>query len=349
MILSYPMRLACLAAVSMGLLQIGFELSLWLVAPAILRALRSVPLRHRERMLYALQLFPFVLAAAFTSCFAIPRYVANETNFAPEAVGWGCVLLCAALACWWSMKLSGGVRMAVRTMRFRQACEGDSAGTFAKETPVVVVGGVRPRVALVGLLRPFIFISRSLVEDGGLGKPALEVVLDHERSHAAQGDNWKLLSLRCLPRLNLRLTGGKTWMQLWQNAAEWAADEDAVRGDNSRALLLAETLVALARSNSALDPQIACTNFACEETDLALRVRALDRPGPAAWRAVRLPDRPRAGLHGVEWGDGDCESERDAGRDSRTASSPWLRPVSFTARLITESGSKSQFFAWMCG
>jgi len=279
MILSYPMRLVCLTAVSLGLLQIGFELALWAVAPGILRGLRNVPLRHRERMLFAVQVLPIALALAFTSCFALPRYVSNETNFAPEAVGWVCVLLSAALTAWWGIRLAGGLRMALRTRLFRRACEGDrSVANQADRTPVVVVGGSRPRVALVGLMRPFIFISRSLVEDGGLDSSALEVVLDHERSHAAQGDNWKLLSLHCLPRMNLRLMGGKTWMQLWQNAAEWAADEDAVQGNSARALLLAETLVALARSNSAPMPQIACTNFACEETDLALRVeRLIDR------------------------------------------------------------------------
>jgi len=279
MILSYPMRLACLVAVSMGLLQIGFELALWLCAPVMLRVVRTLPLRQRERLLYAVQLLPLVLALAFTGLFAVPRYVSNETNFAPEGVGWVCLLLAAALVAWWTARVAGGVRMAVRTARFRRACAGDEAVlSLSRETPVVLVGGARPRVALVGLLRPLIFISRSLIEAGGLDAPALEVVLDHERSHAAQGDNWKLLSLHCVPRLNLRLLAGKTWMQLWQNAAEWAADEDAVGGNSARALLLAETLVALARSNSAPGPQLACTNFVCEETELALRVeRLIDR------------------------------------------------------------------------
>jgi beta-lactamase regulating signal transducer with metallopeptidase domain len=101
------------------------------------------------------------------------------------------------------------------------------------------------------------------------------VVFDHERSHAAQGDNWKLLSLHCLPRLNLRLPSGKTWMQLWQNTAEWAADEDAVQGNRGRALLLAETLVRLARLTSAAVPAVACTYFVCQESELALRVERL--------------------------------------------------------------------------
>jgi len=291
MILSYPMRLACLVVVSMGLLQLGFELAIWVCGPAILRMARAMPLRHRERTLYLAQLLPVLLALAFTGLFAVPRYVSNETNFSPEGVGSACVLLAVALVVWCAVKFGGGVAMVVRTAlfgieAFREACQGSEAvATGLDETPVLVVAGLRPRVALVGLMRPFIFISRSLVEAGGLDKPALEVVLDHERSHAAQGDNWKLLSLQCLPRLNLRLTGGKTWMQLWQNAAEWAADEDAVQGNSARALLLAETLVTLARSNSFSASRIACTNFVCEETDLAQRVERLIEARPERARS----------------------------------------------------------------
>jgi beta-lactamase regulating signal transducer with metallopeptidase domain len=113
------------------------------------------------------------------------------------------------------------------------------------------------------------------MEEGGLDALALEVVLDHERSHAAHKDNWKLLSLYCLPRLGLRVSGGQRWIQLWQNAAEWAADEDAVGSNRARALALAETLVALARSVAKPEPGIACTNFVCAETELALRVERL--------------------------------------------------------------------------
>jgi beta-lactamase regulating signal transducer with metallopeptidase domain len=115
-------------------------------------------------------------------------------------------------------------------------------------------------------------------------------VVDHERSHAAQRDNWKLLSLHFLPRLDLRLPGRKTWMQLWQSTAEWAADDDAVGGNSTRALMLAETLVALARTHSSAGRQIACTYLVCEDTELALRVERL---------LHRAPDMPLTQLHKI--------------------------------------------------
>jgi len=282
MAISYPLRLACLIAVSMGLLQVGIEVLLWMAAPGILRLVRSVTVRQRERALYTIQLLPFAGALLSTALFIVPQYVSNETNFSPEGVGWICLLLAAAVSLWWVARAFGGVRMAVKTMLFSRACRrGDELMTTVQgATPIVLVDGATTvagtmRVGLVGLMRPFIFLSKSLVGDGGLTAPALEVVLDHERSHAAERDNWKLLSLHCLPRLGLRLPGGKTWMGLWQSAAEWAADEDAVQGNSARALLLAESLVALARSASGRPPQIACTYFVREDNELALRVERL--------------------------------------------------------------------------
>jgi beta-lactamase regulating signal transducer with metallopeptidase domain len=165
---------------------------------------------------------------------------------------------------------------------FSRACRRDGQGLAGSpgQTPILTFSGPSHRVALVGLLRPFIFISRSLVEDGGLDPLALEVVIDHERSHAAHRDNWKLLSLHCLPRLNLTLRGGSTWMQLWQNAVEWAADEDAVRGSRTRAFQLAETLVYFSVHAAAQVSRIASTALVCRETDLVTRVDRLINEDP---------------------------------------------------------------------
>jgi beta-lactamase regulating signal transducer with metallopeptidase domain len=186
-------------------------------------------------------------------------------------------VLAASLYVWWSARIVSGIRMVGRTIFFSRACRlgGDRSEARAHGAPLVTVSGRTRQVALVGLLRPFILISESLIDDGGLDPLALQVVLDHERSHAAQHDNWKLLSLHCLPRLNLRLPGRKTWMQHWQTSAEWAADDDAVGGNSARALMLAETLVALARTHSTEGRQIACTYLVCEDTELALRVERL--------------------------------------------------------------------------
>jgi len=289
MALSYPLRLACLVAVSVGLLQIVFELMIWAASPVVLRVLGAVSLRRRERALYVLQLAPVVLAVAVTTGFLVPEYVSNETNLAPEGVGWVCVLVAAGVVSWWAARVFAGLRMVVRTVAFGRACRAEAGGLAEvgqQQTQVVVVDGVTPRIALVGLMRPFIFISKALVAEGGLNPLALEVVLDHERAHAEQGDNWKLLSLQCVPRLGLRVSAGKGWMQLWQNSAEWAADEDAVGSNRARALVLAETLVALARTVARPERGVAYTNFVCDDAELASRVERLIACRPAVGAAM---------------------------------------------------------------
>jgi hypothetical protein len=277
MALSYSLRLVCLIVVSAGLLQLALELLLWIGSPLLLRFFASLPIRRRERALYVVRVAPFVLALLVTVSFCVPSYLSNETNFAAERVGSLCLLLAAVVSAWYGISAFGGLRIALRTALFSRACLRDGQGipTSPDETPILTFPGPAHRVALVGLVRPFIFISRSLVEDGGLDPLALEIVLDHERSHATQHDNWKLLSLRCVPRLNLRLPAGSTWMQLWQNAAEWAADEDAVRGNSARAFQLAETLVFFSVHAAARDSKIASTALVCREADLVTRIERL--------------------------------------------------------------------------
>ena len=217
---------------------------------------RPLPLRLQERAFYLVQLLPVLGAVTLTGIFFLPQYLSSETNLAPEHVGWLCIVLALSFYAWWAAGSIRGVRIVLRTIRFSRACrlQAQDSVPCSSGATIVSVAGNTPRVALVGLLRPFILISRSLLGERGLDPLALQVVLEHERAHAAQRDNWKVLSLRCLPRLNLRLSNGKTWMQLWQSTAEWAADEDAVAGSTARALMLAETLVALARTQSTEKP-----------------------------------------------------------------------------------------------
>jgi hypothetical protein len=275
MVISYSLRVTCLIGVTVALLQVTMELLLWIGAPVVLRVIQSLPLRQRERTLYLVQLLPVIVSILLTGLFFLPHYVRNETNLAPEHVGRLCIVLAASLYVWWGARIVRGIRMVSRTILFSRACRLGGDHSVPLAPGIVIVSGQTPRVALVGLRRPFILISKSLLDKGGLDPLALQVVLDHERSHAMQRDNWKLLSLYCLPRLNLRLPGRKTWMQLWQSTAEWAADDDAVGGISSRALMLAETLVALARTPSTVGQQVACTYLVCEDTELALRVERL--------------------------------------------------------------------------
>lgn len=277
MALSYTLRLICLVIASAAILQVSIELLLWIAAPSLLHRLRFLPVRSRERTIFFLQVSPFPLSLLSAALFCVPQYLRTETNFASEEVGWTFLLLTCAAATWFGLSMLRGLLIVFKTMRFARACRRAGQLHFAatESTPVLTLTEGTHPVALVGLLRPFILVSCSLLESRTLTPEALELVLRHERSHAAHFDNWKLFSLYMLPRLNLRLRQGDTWIQLWQRTAEWAADEEAVGNDSERALLLAETLIAVVRSCHTSPNALIQATFSCEEKDLITRVDRL--------------------------------------------------------------------------
>jgi hypothetical protein len=64
-------------------------------------------------------------------------------------------------------------------------------------------------------------------------------------------------------------------LQLWRRHNDWAADDDAVRGDYPRALMLAESLVACAKLIPAKEPGYLFTGLATHEDELKARIERL--------------------------------------------------------------------------
>jgi hypothetical protein len=280
-ILSWSLRLLCLLLIVCGLLQATVQLILARCAPLILRRLQAAPARRRERILYSIQLAPSVAALFITAAACVPAYVRFEPNPGPESVSGLCLLLASAGALWITYSLLRGFRIAFRTVRFTRACRRSGQLLLrSSNPPVLAVARPAYPVALLGFLRPVIVVSAQLLADSRLRPEALTVALDHERSHALHRDNWKLLSLSFLPRLNLLFRD--PWEPSWRAAADWAADDDAVRGDATRSLLLAEALLHAARAVRPSSRPFACTALTSAEAGLAARIDRLLHP-----RAIR--------------------------------------------------------------
>lgn len=286
MILSYSLRLLCLLLVVFGTLCATLQFVLARSAPFLLRRIESAPARRRERILYSIQLAP-VLAALFIAAAAcLPAYIRFEPNRACESVSALCLVLTSATALWIGASLLRGLSIVLRTLRFARACRrsGQLLPTCGS-TPVLALERPTPPVALLGFRRPVIIVSSDLLAADRLQPDALAVALDHERSHALHRDNWKLLSLAFLPRIRLRF--GDPWTHAWRSAADWAADDDAARGDTHRSLLLAEAIVQTARTARAnrvsVHPEapVIQTALTSAESGLATRIDRLVHPGPA--------------------------------------------------------------------
>jgi hypothetical protein len=289
MILSYGARLICLLTVVAGLVYAAVQFALFCGAPFLMRRLDAASSRRRERLLYLLQIAPALLAIFVAGAVCCPEYLRHEPTRNNEPVGWITLLLAAAVCIWFGSALLRGVCINLRTLRFARACR-RSGRVIDRSScaPLRALAETTPPLVLVGFLRPFIIISEALLEPGGLNSGSLQVALDHERAHALQFDNWKLLTLYFLPRLH-----GDAWRRQWQAAADWAADDDAVGGDAARSLLLAEALVCTARLVKPARSTVICAALTSAEAGLAARVDRLLRP---RWVSPSAPNSLLLGL-----------------------------------------------------
>lgn len=276
MTLSYTLRLLCILLVAAGLALAVSQIAFALSSGWIRRRLDSLTARRRERILYLLQIGPALFAAFVAAAVCLPAYLRGETNIQPERVSLLCLLAAAFTALWFGGAVLRGLRITVRTLCYARACRRSGRRLqHNSDIPVLAIPDAGPPLRLIGFLSPLILVSPALTR---LAPEAFDLALAHERSHAAHRDNWKLLTLSFLPRLDSLLPGGDRWNQAWQSAADWAADDDAVRGDTARSLLLAATLVTVARTASLGRVPYICTALTTADAALALRVDRLLHP-----------------------------------------------------------------------
>ena len=283
MILSYTLRLLCLLAVVCGLVTATLQILLALNARSLLGRLDGAAARRRESVLYLIQIAPLLLAILVSVAFCLPEYLRYEPNHESEPVGWLCLLLAAGVASWFGSALLRGFRITLRTLQFARSCRrsGRILHHAGSATPILAVARAENPVGLIGFRRPFVAVSADWLDAGGLNPGALDLAIDHERSHADHGDNWKLLSLSFLPHFGRVFPRSSLWRQHWQAAADWAADDDAARGDRARSFLLAEAIVCAARaarSIAASREPVISSALTSAEAGLALRIDRLLHP-----------------------------------------------------------------------
>ncbi len=280
MMVSYWLRLACIALFSVGVIQFVLELGLWLASPAMARFFERSRPRIQERAFLLAQFATHGLAALLVFLVFVPLYVRNEMNGFEERVGWIFLLATGAVVYRYATGAFRAVGIWFRTRRWQRKFEAPLE-RLSNKVPVVCVTDERPVLAVTGLFSPSIVISRSLLAESALQPAALEVALAHENAHARNRDNLKLLLLWCLPHLSLDTSARPSVLRRWQSFSEFAADDEAVGGSRARSVLLAEALVAVARNASRMPPRILATTLLAHEEDLESRVSRLLGPMPS--------------------------------------------------------------------
>lgn len=292
MTLPYTLRLLCLCFASFFLVHAALGLAAWIATPSAARIGESMRPRSGARFLLGLRLLPVTLAALAVAVFCIPSYLWLETNEATERVGLACcamallgVAVCvssivrSARALWLSARHSRQYRREGRMLNPSQSLL------------VTVVNSDAPVLALAGVMRPRIVVSRRVLRT--LSNEELEAALAHERAHHKSADNWKRLAISLAPDIFPFSRAFTRLNRSWAKLIEWAADDDATAGDTRRSISLASALVQMARLGSASSTSPLASSFLKNDDELPTRVNRLLGLAPAREAS---PNRVRLAL-----------------------------------------------------
>ncbi|HEV2667830.1 MAG TPA: M48 family metalloprotease [Blastocatellia bacterium] len=205
------------------------------------------PPEARARLIFALRVFPSIIAAVFVGALLLPAYVTHEPRHAVEPVSLKLgvpALISAAgllLALWRGVAAWIATRKLIKDwLRVAEPVRFDQV-----RIPAYRLRHPFPVIAIVGAIRPKLFIADHLLQS--LTREELAAAIAHEGGHLAARDNLKRATLRaCRDALAIFPCGARL-DSAWAEASEAAADEHAASGGRSVALDLASALVKIAR------------------------------------------------------------------------------------------------------
>lgn len=274
MILPYTLRLLCLCFASFFLIHAALGLAVWTATPGAMRIGESMRPRSGARFLLALRLLPVTLAAFVVAGLCVPSYLWLETNEATERVGLACcaMALLGVLVC--ASSLARSVRALFLSARQARRCKREGRSDRESDSvPVTVMNSDAPVLALAGLIRPRVIVSRAVLQT--LSREELEAALEHEHAHRKSQDNLKRLLLFLAPDILPFSRAFTRLNQYWARLIEWAADDEATEGDSARSVALAAALVRMARIGSAAAVSPLASSFLGNDRELSARVDRL--------------------------------------------------------------------------
>ena len=227
-----------------------------------------------------LRLLPAAAASAFVIALFAPSYWQYEPRDVEDldlllSVG----ALAAALLIAVSVVRGGRAwrRAASRTrawLRVARRIE-TAAGIPVYEVPIAA-----PMMALSGVLRPRLLVTRGVVE--ALTVEELQAGIAHEIGHFRAGDNLKRLAMRAAPDVLVSTRTAADIEARWASAAEHDADR-AGAADNETRCALASALVKIAKLTPLSTPIAEPISTLVDGGDITSRVhRLLDDAAPPA-------------------------------------------------------------------
>jgi len=275
MILPYLLRLLCLCLASFFVLNVAAGLLVCISSKSAIRFAESRTPKRAARLLVGLRLLPFALAVLFVLGLCVPSYLWLEPTATSERVGLMGGLLGLLGAATWLNSLARTAQSLFASLRHNRLCRfaGQEARLPGESSPVVLVENEAPLLAMSGLFRPRLLISRSVLQN--LSAAELGAALAHEHAHRTSRDNLKRLLIQLAPDILPFLHPLRTLERTWSQFAEWAADDQATEGDSGRAVALAAALVQVARMGRGPRLPFFSTSLLASDRDLSARVDRL--------------------------------------------------------------------------
>jgi len=237
-------------ALSLAVLFLVFTSSSFLFFPAMLlrrRMTRKVAPHNAANVLFAVRLLPFGIAAATILGLILPAFLEFEPYSTREGIGLRLDVLAVAgglLVAWMVIRGWHTLRATRRAQRsWRKSAE--RIHVEGIKLPIYRVENGSALLAVAGIVRPQIFLSREIAETLSPGE--LKAALEHETAHVASFDNLK--------QMLLKITRPPGWLKAfqdidveWGGASEIAADYNALTRGAS-VLDLSSALIKVGRLN----------------------------------------------------------------------------------------------------
>ena len=209
--------------------------------------LRRCSARTRAEILFVMRMGPPVIAIVAIAVFMIPSYLIYEPHTTDEFVSVKLGALAALSAIGVGLAISRGIRswLATRSLLRDWMASATPIELASIEVPTFVLQHSFPIIAVVGAIRPRLFIANHVLES--LSEEELAAAIAHEYGHLAAGDNFKRTVMRVSRAALLLIPCGRSLDRAWSEASESAADEYAAQQSSLVALNLASALLRIAR------------------------------------------------------------------------------------------------------
>jgi beta-lactamase regulating signal transducer with metallopeptidase domain len=278
MTFSYGIRLACLCLEIIFLVNLAASIVVLGLSRRAAQVAMAMRPHRAARLFFTLRLLPFVSSLCVIASLCIPSYLRYEQDVDSERIGLFCLVTAALGLILCLSSVYKGIRALAQLYSIEQRCRllPPVPSPIVAETRMCLAaedGSNMPLLALVGILRPRLIVSRRLLET--LSAEQLEAALFHERAHKLSWDNLKRLFLVVAPGILPFMGGFSLIEQQWERYAELAADAYATCGRIDRSIALAEALIQVARLGNIERRIPLASSLSAHNLELALRVDRL--------------------------------------------------------------------------